>query len=84
MFKIQKNIPLAPVPAKRTALTKPVQYPFEKMKVGDSFLVPAANKNAACRIANKVSVSAHMEGKRIGAKFSRRVTSEGVRIWRVA
>lgn len=65
MIPIDKGIPL------------PGKYPFDKMEVGDSFLVPAGVPRTT------VGVAASRYGKPRGMKFSFRVTPEGLRCWRV-
>jgi hypothetical protein len=65
MIPIDKGIPL------------PGKYPFDKMEVGDSFLVPAHIPRTTATAA------ATRYGKSLGMKFSFRITPEGLRCWRV-
>jgi len=53
-------------------------YPFDKMKVGDSFLMPQEDKDP-----NRLRVLAHHYGKSKKMKFSIKKTEEGVRCWRI-
>lgn len=64
--KVEKNIPM------------PKRWPFDEMKVGDSFLIPKGVMRTT------VSVSALRYGKRAGMKFTTRDTPEGYRCWRIA
>ena len=68
-IKIQKNIPVPP-------RTRPLRFPFDKMKVGDSFLVKGVKP------ANLYQ-SAHTYGRRMKEKFLVRSVDGGVRCWRV-
>jgi len=64
-MKIESGIPL------------PERYPFAKMKVGDSFLIPeSVSRHAA-------AVAALRYGAANGKKFTTRKTPEGYRCWRV-
>ncbi|WP_094796978.1 hypothetical protein [Bordetella genomosp. 7] len=68
MFEIEKNVPMSHGNA---------IYPFEKMDVGDSFVVPAS-------FVAKVRAAASFHGKRHGRKFSvRHVGDDQCRCWRV-
>jgi hypothetical protein len=70
MIKIDKNIPYK---------GSKVEYPFELMKKGDSFLLPDDSKLPNCRMmASKFS-----QKKDKTIKFSIIKTSEGYRCWRV-
>ena len=64
-MKIDKKIPI-PEP----------QWPFSRMDVGDSFLLPEGREAAGRQYAI-------MFGKRHGMKFTSRKTDQGVRIWRM-
>lgn len=67
MIRIDKDVPI------------PGTYPFEQMKVGDSFAVPASVRRET------VSVSAKRYGDKHKAKFTVRQVAPGVfRCWRVA
>lgn len=69
MLNIDSDIPL---PHRRTS------YPLEDMKIGDSFLVPIANRNSALTSGRKLSV-AHPEYR----FTSRSVGNDMARIWRI-
>ena len=63
---IDSNVPL------------PMKYPFDKMKVGDSFLVPSDVTRQA------VAVAASRYGKAHNMKFSTRQLKDGsFRCWRI-
>jgi hypothetical protein len=61
---VEKNIPI------------PKRWPFDEMKVGDSFLIPADVKRVTFSVAAKRWANKH------GAKFTTRKTPEGYRCWR--
>lgn len=72
MIQIEKGIPFP---------TKPKGIPrivFEKMEVGDSFLVPADVPLPSAR------ARAHEVGERIGRKFSCSKIGCRLRCWRIA
>jgi hypothetical protein len=68
MIKIDKGVPL---PRARNTH----RYPFEQMRVGDSFLTPA-------KITSLSAVLAHW-GIRLKRKFASRTVKGGTRVWRV-
>lgn len=68
-YEIEKGIK---VPTKAHS-----KYPFDKMKVGDSFLVPAEQQNHA-------RVTAYAYAKRNNIKIVVRKVDGGFRIWRTA
>lgn len=69
---IEQNVPipasLRPGPKQR--------YPFDKMRVGDSFEVPIAKLNS-------VRTLAYLTYKTGGRQFTVRKTNKGARCWRV-
>lgn len=67
---IDKGIP---IPKERPAALK---YPFDKMRVGDSFSVPALDRNL-------VSSAAYHYGRRHGMSFTVRTSSKEQRVWRI-
>ena len=68
-YKIDKNVPMPGVGSLGI-------YPWDKMEVGDSFLVKG--KNAA-----SVRTVVWFAGKQHGRKFSTRTVDDGVRVWRI-
>ena len=70
-IKIDKNIP---IPHKHYLCE--CKYPFNKLKIGDSFIVPKTVKDASIR------TSATQFGKRHNMKFITRTVENGLRIWR--
>ncbi len=76
MFNIEKGVPMPP--SRKTKM----EYPFSQMQVGESFLIPS--EGAEARLArSRVESAARTAGRRLGAKFTVRITPEGVRVWRV-
>ncbi len=72
-FSVESNIPLTPPQIGRRSV-----YPFGSMKVGDSFVADALNKN---RVASAMS----RDGERNNRKFTMRKQPDGtIRIWRIA
>ena len=70
MFTIEKNVPMP----KTSRVSK---YPFDKLEVGDSFLVAGGKKGTVAAAANAAA-------KRLERKFTVRVVEDGVRVWRIA
>jgi hypothetical protein len=52
------------------------RYPHARMKVGESFCVPVANRNAVVNANGRA-------GKRLGMVFVSRTEGDVVRTWRV-
>jgi len=71
MIDIDKGVPL-PV---KVSPSKTV-YPWDAMKINDSFLVSLDD-------LNRVSAAASKAGKRKGKRFTVRKTKDGIRVWRV-
>lgn len=69
MIKIDKGVAVPPYHKGKKL------YPFEKMEIGDSFLVTN-------RPRQQMSEHASRYGKRLGRCFEVRTVSEGVRVWR--
>lgn len=74
-FKIEKNVPM---PNRSRGRRK--MYPLEKLRVGDSFLVPYPNGH---KCAKHVYVP-YTTAKKIGIDITARAENSGVRIWRIA
>lgn len=74
MIEIEKGVPLPARPKRKGA--QPTKYPYHKMEVGDSFLVPEPPKTFRAQVNNW--------GRECnGKKFCYRTTPEGVRVWRI-
>lgn len=73
MIEIEKGVPVPTEEGKRAKRSK---YPFAMMEVGDSFEVVNAPKSFL--------VTVHVNGKRLGYKFTTRKTENGRRVWRIA
>lgn len=67
-IKIERNIPIP--------TEKGRKYPFEAMRVGDSFYVEGVKHNSLSGIATAT-------GYRIGMKFMVRRWKTGLRCWRI-
>lgn len=83
MFAIEKGIALPPA---RKGRSESAEYPFEKMKVGDSFLVPVHGKTAAKNLTARRKLVARRifcARRSLGFHFSLRTVKEGIRVWRV-
>jgi hypothetical protein len=78
-YEIEHGIP---VPPSLSGIGE--KMPFDKMKVGDSFFVPAHVSNGDARPIRKrlASVVAYYS-KKLGKRFALRKVDDGVRIWRV-
>lgn len=76
MFEIEKGIPL---PESNKARGRELKYPFRKMLVGDSFVVPVSTRLEY----QKLSSAASQAGIRSGMKFATRRVDGGVRVFRI-
>lgn len=74
-FKIEKGIP---VPKHNTRFAK--QYPFGKMEIGDSFLVPLAADKSPSSVYSALSQAK----KRLKINLTSARVDGGVRVWRIA
>lgn len=70
-IKIEKGVPLIPKRFESHV------YPFREMEIGDSFQLPAEE-------ARRLRGAANVFSKRHKVKFSVRMVSGGVRVWRTA
>lgn len=79
VFVVEKGVPMPP--RQRGCGTKSAGvkliYPFDKMEVTDSILIPAGQKWQV------VYVCALQYGMRHGLRFENRTVDDGARIWRV-
>ena len=74
-FKIEKRVP---IPKKlKTSIKK---YPFEKLKVGDSFLVPLADGKSPSSLFSAISQAK----KRLNINLFSAKVKGGRRVWRMA
>lgn len=73
-YEIEKNIP---VPEKEGP-----KYPFKQMEVGDSFFVECQGFDAYRKIAN--AANSFQRRCDMPIKFTVRMLTEGVRVWRIA
>jgi len=79
VISIEKGIPMPPAKGRGVAGGRPEIYPWNKMKIGDSFLFPALRDH---RSAYSAAYQATKNSQ--GKKFQVRKTSDGYRCWRVA
>ena len=68
---------------------RPAKYPFDKMAVGDSFVIPVEGGEDAAKKKKNVIGAAKIKGHLIGAKFTARIHDDldgrkFVRCWRIA
>lgn len=59
--------------------TRGVKYPYETMKVGDSFFIPGEGKNMQITVCGRN----RRVGKRLGARYTAKKVEGGIRVWRV-
>lgn len=78
-IEINKDIP---IPSSRRSENH--KFPFDKLEVGQSFLVPNPDNLPAKQVRNRVNSLANYFGKRKDKKFVIRTTTEGVRVWRTS
>lgn len=69
-FKVEKGIRL---PKYHTA---PRKYPFDEMKVGDSFFIKGIH-------VSSLDASRQLAEERTGFKFTARTMDGGARVWRI-
>jgi addiction module HigA family antidote len=79
--KIRKNVPL---PSKRSLATKYSQYQFERMRIGDSFVMECAPSDRE-RIRGAVTSNLHYVNKKLSRKIriATRILENGIGVWRV-
>jgi hypothetical protein len=79
MYEIERDIPPPPVPS------RPPAYGFDRLQVGDSFLVPCTMELMALT-TNRVrwAVKKYRRTHARDTKWRTAVKSTGVRVWRVA
>jgi hypothetical protein len=77
LYSIESNIPM-PVRA-RARMSK---YPFRKLQVGQSFLVPCTRWDKKKATNSLTSCRRNAEKKMPGKKFALRTERDGIRIWR--
>ena len=58
------------------------RYPFSKMEVGDSFLVPL-DGSSTHEVQSRLAANGGYWAKKLGVKFATRAVDEGVRVWRI-
>jgi hypothetical protein len=77
-YKIEKGIP---VPERRFGVGK--LYPFDGMKVGDSFFIPCETKELQKSLISNVHASKKHRGEKLAhVKITCRKVEGGVRCWR--
>lgn len=68
-----------PIPPRGKGSGRPLNFPFDGMWVGDSFVMPPDGNHRSAKVA------ASQYGKRHGMTFSTRRTEDGgLRVWRTA
>lgn len=79
MFEIESDIP---IPSPRIRYSS--KYPWDGMKVGDSFFVPAPDDGATISvIRQRLTNGAWYQARRHGTTHRIRRVPDGVRVWRV-
>lgn len=73
MYKIEKKIAIPPLHA-----SKPLEYPIDQMKVGDSILIP---NSSDCEL--KARSFPYSTARKMGMRMTRRRVPEGYRFWRI-
>lgn len=80
MYTIEKNVKVPEI----TLQGRPVIYPWTKMEVGDSFVVPLDGKKSSEIQSAVISSSRHFAKQIPGLKAVTRSVDGGVRVWRIA
>lgn len=73
MYQIEKSVPIQEI-------KPPNYYPFSQLEVGDSFLVPDADKKKIASVRACASTFAKKSGRKLVCKKA----EGGVRVWRTA
>lgn len=77
--KIDKGIPVPPEPSEK----RRYKWPWTKLQVGDSFLVPF-NGDDALVVRHRMRTQCINTGKKLKMKFRAERHNRGVRVWRIA
>ena len=68
------------MPVRKADMRTGYKYPYERMNVGDSFVVNTGSKYLLSQMCTKNK----WEGEKLGMEFVARQMEDGVRVWRVA
>lgn len=71
------------VPTPRTNHEVKKRYPWDEMRVGDSFFVPVADGEDYAAVHRRVSASASTRRHRHGGRYTIRRVEGGLRCWRL-
>lgn len=85
-LKIEKGIPIPNVQSGKVRGTPFYRYPFKKMEVKDSFLVPCSGYEksvVAKRSYSNIRLMVLRGSLEDEFKIAARIVAEGVRIWRI-
>lgn len=89
-FTIDKEVPYKKTDRYYTSHQgRPYRYPFEKLELGDSFLIPLENDTIECykMAANSLTSCRSIAQKKLNIKMMTRKVIEGsvigIRVWRV-
>jgi hypothetical protein len=74
-YTIESGIPVPDI----DMTTAKTHYPWDKMSVGDSFLVKGEARD---KYKTAISASGH-RGKKYGEAYTARYVSGGLRVWRI-
>jgi hypothetical protein len=80
-FSIDSNITLADKDHKKRGRIPKYDFPFENMKIGDSFLVSQNTKTIQSYLITRANRFCNI--KELNWKFSTRKTTDGYRVFRV-
>ena len=77
MIAVDKSVPM---PERKAGKNVGMNYPYEQMDVGDSFLVNTGGKYLLSQMCTKNK----RMGEKLGKEYVARQMDDGVRVWRVA
>lgn len=80
MYKIESHIP---IPDKLHSGGPKKKYPFDKMKVGDSFIVECSKELSKKVSASLKNATRRLHGPQFITKYVEEKEAFGVRIWRI-
>lgn len=78
MYKVDRDIPIPPINGRGEGRKNPKLYPWDEMKVGDSFFVDTMLMHHMAPTVQRQQLG------RPGVKYTIRTIGTGVRVWRTA
>lgn len=82
MIKVDKNIPIPAINAKKSKY----DFPFAYMDINDSFLIEATKDNEVALIRGSLPYALNKFNKQNNSniRITTRTVPDGIRVWRIA